>query len=129
MMPGTTEAALAKPGLPGHHRMLAPPRFAIAERIGEMFDVAVERGLRDRLAHRDLAQRVGISEVGQNGIVHRGASDRHQRIGRERGEIFPIQRSLARQCSEIDGISPAEIVDRKERSAGGNERIQAKRKS
>ena len=101
-----------KAGLLGHPGMLPAPGRAIAERIGEMPDIAVERGLRNRPPHRHLAQRVGVLQVRQHGIVHRRTSDRHQRIGRKPGEIVPVHRCFARQRRKIDRIALAEIVDR-----------------
>ena len=64
-------------GLLGHRDMLPAKGGAIAERIGEMPDIAVERGLRDRPAHRHLARCVGVLQVRQHRIVHRRASNRH----------------------------------------------------
>ena len=100
-----------KAGLLRHLQMLPAPGFAVAERIGEMPDVAAKGGLGDRLAHRDLALRVGIPEVRQHGIIHRRAADRHQRIGRKLRQIVPVHRRAARQRREIDRIALAEIVD------------------
>ena len=81
--PGSADAALAKPDLLGHRHVLPAKGVAIAERIGEMPDVAVEGGLRHRLAHRHLALGIGVFQARQHRIVHRGAADRHIRIGGE----------------------------------------------
>jgi hypothetical protein len=85
----------------------------VAERIGEVRDRAVQRGLGNRLAHGHLALRVVRFEVRKRRIVHGGAADRYQRIGRELCDIVPIHRRAARQRCEVDGIARAEIVDRK----------------
>ena len=77
-----------------------------------MADVAVERGLRDRPAHRHLAQRVGVFQVGQHGIIHRRASDRHVGIGRKPGQILPVHHGLPRQRRKVDGVALAQIIDR-----------------
>ena len=99
-------------GLRGHHDMLSAKGGAIAERVGEMPDIALERGLRDRPPHRHLAQRSRVLQVRQNRIVHCRATNRDKRIGRELRQIVPVHRRLARQRREADRVSPAEIVDR-----------------
>ena len=77
-----------------------------------MHDVALKRGLRDRPPHRHLAQRSRVAQVRQNRIVHCRASNCDKRIGRERRQVVPVHRCLARQRREVDRVSPAEIVDR-----------------
>ena len=72
----------------------------------------MERGVDDRVRHRHLAQRDILLQGRQRRIIHRRASERHHRIGGELVEVGPVHEGLARQCREIDRVSPAEIAER-----------------
>ena len=110
--PGYRRGRADEAGLRGHHHMLPAKARAIAERIGEMPDVALKGGLRDRFSHRHLAQRSRVLQVRQNRIVDRRASNGDKRIGREHRQVVPVHRCLVRQRRQVDRVSPAEIVDR-----------------
>ena len=86
-----------------------------------MPDVAVKRRVRDRPPHRHLAQRRRVFQVRQNRIIHRGASERHIRVG---GELHPdidnvpaFQDERATQWARIDAASFL-TLEEKRRLAG-----------
>ena len=106
--------------LPRPSQHAAGEERAIAERICEMPDIAAERDLSHRPAHRDLARRIGLLQVGQHRIVHRRASNRDVAIGRQLSQIVPVHRGLARQL-KVDRVACAEILDQ-QRSDGRPER-------
>ena len=41
------------------------------------------------------------------------AAERDQGVGRKLGTIAPVERYFTRQCPEVDGVTRAEILDRK----------------
>ena len=104
----TDEARLLR-----HRHMWRSQRCAIAERIGEMPDVAMERGLRHRPAHRHFPRRVGILQVRQipDSSPSRFRSSPCGSAASFR-QIIPVHRGLARQRREVDRITRAEILDR-----------------
>src|SRR6202035_2346855 len=59
-----------------HHRVFTAPRCAVAKRIGEMPDAAMERSLCDRPPHRHFALRNRVLQARQDRVTHRGASER-----------------------------------------------------
>ena len=100
-----------EPRLLRHDNMLPAPGAAVAERIGKMLDVAVEGGLRHRLAHRDLALRLSVAQARQRRIVHRRAADGDIGIGGKLRQIVPVHPGLPRQFLDVDGIALAQILD------------------
>ncbi len=127
--PGIADTALAKAGLLSHRSMLRAPRCAIAERIGEMPDIAAKRRLRDRSAHRHFARARPRPSMSTRPDSSRSRF-RSSPVGSAASfrQFGPVHRCLARQRREINGVSLAEIIDRGGKFGGGSERIQPSRK-